>query len=97
MSPVALRAYVTSYVNLCWAIGGFISTGVLRGALDRTDQWAYRIPFALQWIWPIPIIIGVGFAPERYGYMFDLILPKTMEHRSDDLVQSMVACTKEQS
>ncbi|KAF1933966.1 putative maltose permease [Didymella exigua CBS 183.55] len=64
VSPVALRAYVTSYVNLCWVIGGFISTGVLRGTVSRADQWAYRIPFALQWIWPIPIIIGVSFAPE---------------------------------
>jgi SP family general alpha glucoside:H+ symporter-like MFS transporter len=66
VSPVALRAYVTSYVNLCWAIGGFVSTGVLRGTVDRVDQWAYRIPFALQWLWPVPIIIGVSFAPERY-------------------------------
>ncbi|KAF3042498.1 hypothetical protein E8E11_004614 [Didymella keratinophila] len=64
VSPVALRAYVTSYVNLCWVIGGFISTGVLRGTVDRADQWAYRIPFALQWLWPVPIIIGVNFAPE---------------------------------
>ncbi|KAF3045457.1 hypothetical protein E8E12_005672 [Didymella heteroderae] len=64
VSPVALRAYVTSYVNLCWAIGGFISTGVLRGTVNRADQWAYRIPFALQWIWPVPIIVGVSFAPE---------------------------------
>lgn len=67
MNPVALRAYVTSYVNLCWVIGGFISAGILRGTVDRADQWAYRIPFALQWIWPVPIIIGVSFAPERYG------------------------------
>lgn len=65
VSPVALRAYVTSYVNLCWVIGGFISTGVLRGTVNRADQWAYRIPFALQWIWPVPIIVGVSFAPER--------------------------------
>ncbi|KAJ4326398.1 hypothetical protein N0V94_000073 [Neodidymelliopsis sp. IMI 364377] len=64
VSPVALRAYVTSYVNLCWVIGGFVSTGVLRGTVNRSDQWAYRIPFALQWIWPLPIIIGVSFAPE---------------------------------
>ncbi len=67
VSPVALRAYLTSYINLCWVIGIFISTGVLRGTVHRLDQWAYRIPFALQWIWPIPIMIGVSFAPERYA------------------------------
>lgn len=30
----------------------------------RNDEWLYRIPFALQWAWPIPIVIGVLLAPE---------------------------------
>ncbi|KAN0090028.1 putative MFS maltose permease [Hyaloscypha variabilis] len=62
--PVALRAYLCTYVNLCWVIGQFIASGVLRGVLSREDEWAYRIPFAIQWIWPLPILIGVLFAPE---------------------------------
>ncbi|KZT61596.1 putative maltose permease [Calocera cornea HHB12733] len=62
--PVALRAYLTTYVNLCWVIGQLISSGVLRGLLSRTDEWAYRIPFGLQWMWPVFICIGVFFAPE---------------------------------
>ena len=48
----------------CWVMGQFIAAGVNRGCVQRTDQWAYRIPFAIQWIWPVPIIIGVLFAPE---------------------------------
>jgi SP family general alpha glucoside:H+ symporter-like MFS transporter len=28
------------------------------------DQWAYKIPFAIQWVWPIPLITGIFFAPE---------------------------------
>jgi SP family general alpha glucoside:H+ symporter-like MFS transporter len=90
VSPVALRAYVTSYVNLCWVIGGFISTGVLRGTVNRSDQWAYRIPFALQWIWPLPIIIGVSFAPERYVPHF-WACPSDRERCTDEGLQSMVA------
>lgn len=62
--PVVLRAYLTTYVNLCWVIGQIIGSAVLRGMLDRTDQWGYRIPFALQWIWPVPIAVGVFLAPE---------------------------------
>jgi SP family general alpha glucoside:H+ symporter-like MFS transporter len=27
-------------------------------------QWAYRIPFAIQWVWPVPIFIICYFAPE---------------------------------
>lgn len=41
-----------------------MATGVLSRMLNRTDQWSYRIPFALQWIWPIPIFCGACFAPE---------------------------------
>jgi SP family general alpha glucoside:H+ symporter-like MFS transporter len=62
--PVALRGYLTTYVNLCWVIGQFIVSGVLRGLLDRPDQWAYRIPFAVQWAWPIPLMIMCLLAPE---------------------------------
>ncbi|KAJ5633532.1 hypothetical protein N7528_001374 [Penicillium herquei] len=62
--PVVLRPYLTTYVNLCWVFGELMATGVLSRMLDRTDQWSYRIPFAIQWIWPIPILIGACFAPE---------------------------------
>lgn len=91
VSPVALRAYVTSYVNLCWVIGGFISTGVLRGAVNRADQWAYRIPFALQWMWPVPIIIGVNFAPERYEITSKL---PCIAQYTDQPLQPLVACSQ---
>jgi hypothetical protein len=40
--PVALRAYLTTYVNLCWVFGQLIATGVLTSFLKRTDEWAYR-------------------------------------------------------
>ncbi|BGP23453.1 hypothetical protein JCM10295v2_002349 [Rhodotorula toruloides] len=64
VTPVALRPYLTAYVNLCWVLGQVIASGVLRGMLSVNTQWAYRIPFALQWIWPLPILIGTIFAPE---------------------------------
>ncbi|KAK6525824.1 hypothetical protein TWF281_010867 [Arthrobotrys megalospora] len=62
--PVGLRAYLTTYVNLCWVIGQLLASSVLRALVERTDEWSYRIPFALQWVWPIPIFIGVALAPE---------------------------------
>ena len=62
--PVVLRCYLTTYVNLCWVIGQLIASGILKGLLTRSDEWAYRIPFALQWIWPVPILLGVLIAPE---------------------------------
>ena len=63
--PVNLRPYLTTYVNLCWVIGTILGQGVLRAFLSNgSSQWAYRIPFAIQWIWPIPIGVGVFLAPE---------------------------------
>jgi MFS transporter, SP family, general alpha glucoside:H+ symporter len=62
--PVALRAYLTSNVNLCWLIGQFAGTGVLRSLINLNTEWSYRIPFALQWVWAVPILVGVLFAPE---------------------------------
>jgi len=62
--PTPLRHILTAWVNLSWVFGQFISAGALRGCLSRTDEWEYRIPYALQWIWPVPLIIGTWFAPE---------------------------------
>lgn len=64
--PTALRGYLTTYVNLCWVIGQFIAAGVLLGVQDRTDQWAYKIPFAIQWVWPLPLFILATFAPGEF-------------------------------
>jgi SP family general alpha glucoside:H+ symporter-like MFS transporter len=50
--PMALRVYLTSYTNMCFIIGQLIAAGVLAGLVNRPDEWAYRIPFALQWMWP---------------------------------------------
>lgn len=62
--PMALRGYLTVYVNLCWAFGQLISAGVQSGFSSNTTQWAYRIPFAIQWVWPIPLFFVLYFAPE---------------------------------
>lgn len=62
--PVALRGYLTTYVNFCWGLGQLIGIGVIEGMMSRNDQWAYRIPYGLQWMWPLPLFIGILLAPE---------------------------------
>lgn len=62
--PVALRGYLTTYVNFCWGLGQVIGIGAIKGSLNRQDEWSYRIPYALQWIWPLPLAIGIFLAPE---------------------------------
>ncbi|KAI1065923.1 hypothetical protein LB507_000784 [Fusarium sp. FIESC RH6] len=64
VTPLAIRGYLTAYVNLCWCIGQFISAGVLKGLVTNPTPWGYRIPFAIQWVWPVPLAIAAYLAPE---------------------------------
>jgi SP family general alpha glucoside:H+ symporter-like MFS transporter len=71
ITPVALRAYLNTYVNMCWGFGTLIASGILRAMVSKPDhwEWAYRIPFAIQWFWPIPLALIVYFAPESPWYL----------------------------
>lgn len=84
--PVQIRPFLTTYVNLCWVIGQIICSGVNRALIDNTTEWAYRIPFAIQWIWPIPIFIAVLFAPESPWWL-------TRQGRFEDAERSIIRLT----
>jgi SP family general alpha glucoside:H+ symporter-like MFS transporter len=62
--PLRLRDPLTAYVNLCWSIGQFIATGVVTGMATNAADWSYRLPFAIQWIWPVLILSFIYWAPE---------------------------------
>ncbi|KAM0331331.1 hypothetical protein ACHAQA_003002 [Verticillium albo-atrum] len=64
VAPVILRPFCTTFINACWVIGQLLSSAVCRSTIDRTDNWSWRIPYAIQWVWPIPILVGLFFAPE---------------------------------
>ncbi|KAK9242448.1 general substrate transporter [Lipomyces tetrasporus] len=60
--PVVLRPYLTTYANLCWVFGQLIAS--VRILKIHFNEWAFKIPFACQWVWPLPIMLGVAMAPE---------------------------------
>ncbi|QPG98007.1 hypothetical protein C2857_007145 [Epichloe festucae Fl1] len=62
--PLALRGFLTTSVNLAFVIGQFIAQGCAAGVEQRLDEWAYKIPFAIQWVWPAVLLAGLPFAPE---------------------------------
>ncbi|KIJ63752.1 hypothetical protein HYDPIDRAFT_133568 [Hydnomerulius pinastri MD-312] len=64
ISPLALRGITTASVNLWVELGQFMSNGVTRGTGERSDVYAYRLPFALQLIFPVLLLLGLPFAPE---------------------------------
>jgi hypothetical protein len=54
-------------VNACWGIGQLIAVGMLKGLLTRTDQWGWRIPYAVQVSAPATLDT-VGRLTVRSGY-----------------------------
>ncbi|KAI8667330.1 hypothetical protein LRP88_00916 [Fusarium phalaenopsidis] len=62
--PSVLRPFVLSNINMCWLVGQVIGTGILRALVHNSSQWSYRLPFALQWAWAIPLLFGICFAPD---------------------------------
>lgn len=41
-----------------------LSSGVVRAVAGIEGDLAWRLPFVLQWVWPIPLFIGAYLAPE---------------------------------
>lgn len=80
--PMALRGYLTAYVNMCWAMGQFVAAGVLQGLVDNNTQWGYRIPFAIQWAWPVPLFVLTFLAPDSPWWL-------VRKGRHDDAVKSV--------
>lgn len=47
-----------------FVIGQLFAAGVLAGLVHVPNEWAYRVPFTLQWVWPALIFPVLLFAPE---------------------------------
>ncbi|KAG5982566.1 hypothetical protein E4U55_001713 [Claviceps digitariae] len=62
--PLILRGVLTTSVNLAFVIGQFVAQGCAAGVETRLDEWAWKIPFAIQWVWPVVLLGGLPFAPE---------------------------------
>lgn len=69
ISPVVLRGVTTAGVNLGIAIGQLISSGVIKAFGLRTDDWAFRGPFAVQLFFVVFLLAGLPFAPESPWYL----------------------------
>lgn len=64
--PLALRYYLTTYSNMCWLFGQILAAGIMKNSeLHYPDnELGYKLPFALQWLWPAPLALGIFLAPE---------------------------------
>jgi MFS transporter, SP family, general alpha glucoside:H+ symporter len=64
ITPVNLRAPATQMLQMFWAIGSIIVGGVCYATEKWTTDQSYRVPIALQWMFPTPLAILLFFAPE---------------------------------
>ncbi|TXT04299.1 hypothetical protein VHUM_04186 [Vanrija humicola] len=98
VAPLALRGFLTSFVNICWVIGQFVAGGLLAGLVNIPSEWSFRIPFGLQWVWCIPVFFLTLWAPDspwwciRKGNMagaersFKKLSPKSTHSETRDLL-----------
>ncbi|CAI7628619.1 unnamed protein product [Penicillium palitans] len=84
--PVVLRGYLTSYVNFCWGLGQLVGIGVIKAMLNRDDQWSYKIPYGLQWMWPVPLFIAIFLAPESPWWLI-------RKNRDEDAKKALLRLT----
>ncbi|KAI6711895.1 hypothetical protein JHW43_005560 [Diplocarpon mali] len=66
--PQAIRGILATSVNICWLLGQLICQLVLARFVFREDQWAYKIPFAIQWAFFVFALPAVYFSPESPWY-----------------------------
>jgi hypothetical protein len=64
-----LRGITTAGVSLAIVIGQLASNGAIKGFGERTDRWAYRGPFCVQFFLPAFLLCVVPFAPESPWYL----------------------------
>ncbi|KAJ5468859.1 Major facilitator superfamily domaingeneral substrate transporter [Penicillium sp. IBT 31633x] len=67
--PVRLRGIGLAANNFAQVAGSFIAIGVLRGTEDRSDKWAYKIPFITEYFFPVMFLLGAYFAPETPWFL----------------------------
>lgn len=99
-----MRGYLTAFVNMCWGFGLLLSAGVVRASLELDSQWGWRIPFMIQWVWPVPLFVIACFAPESPWYLVKVgreddarattkrLAPS--EYLTDQLVDQQIALMK---
>jgi len=62
--PLVLRGACTATLQMSWSIGGIIVAAVTYAYNQRNDQWSWRVPVAMQWLFPTPLLVLLFFAPE---------------------------------
>lgn len=58
------RAVITGLFNTCWFVGAIMAAGITLGTYNMGNDWAWRIPTALQCAPSLLQLIFIWFVPE---------------------------------
>ncbi|PQE07636.1 maltose permease protein [Rutstroemia sp. NJR-2017a BBW] len=67
--PVEIRGLTTSGVQLLISIGQLAANLVIKGTGTLDSALAYKIPFALQFVFPVILLLGLPFCPESPWFL----------------------------
>jgi SP family general alpha glucoside:H+ symporter-like MFS transporter len=69
-------------------MGILLSSGVVKSTTtwDSNNNWAWRLPFVLQWIWVIPLFLIVFFSPQSPWWL-------VRQNRLEEAEQSLARLT----
>jgi SP family general alpha glucoside:H+ symporter-like MFS transporter len=67
--PVEIRGLTTSGVQLLISVGQLAANLVIKGTGTLDSALAYKIPFALQFVFPVILLIGLPFCPESPWFL----------------------------
>ena len=63
-APFALRSYAVVFVHVCEIFGNLFGSCIEQHYANTTTEWGWRLPYAIEWAFPLPLIIAVFLAPE---------------------------------
>ena len=64
-----MRGLTASGIQLFISIGQLIANLVLKGTGTLESRAAYKIPFALQFVFPVCLLVGLPFSPESPWFL----------------------------
>lgn len=65
VAPLHLRGVLGGLYSVGIITGPVLATALAQGAVNMSSVWAYRMGFAIQWVWPLFLFPASFFVPER--------------------------------